>query len=183
MGRVVVAYPLLPWLAIMALGHAAGWFFTGLDADRAARRWAIAGVISLAVFAVVRGLDGYGNLGLHRDDGSLLQWLHVSKYPPSLSFAGLELGLMALILAGLHRFPPGSKLLAPLVLLGQTAFFFYLLHVHMLEGASYALGLHKQEGLGAAYAAAAITVVVLTPLCALYRRYKAAHPGGWTRYV
>ena len=52
------------------------------------------GLAALAVFAVVRAVDGYGNLGLHRGDGGWLHWLHVSKYPPSLSFTALELGII-----------------------------------------------------------------------------------------
>ena len=73
--------------------------------------------------------------------------------------------------------------LAPLVLLGQTAFFFYLLHVHLLHRAADVLGLLHGAGLLVSYAAAAGALAVLMPLCALYRRYKAAHPEGWTRYV
>jgi hypothetical protein len=46
-----------------------------------------------------------------------------------------------------------------------------------------AVGLEKRAGLPATYAATAVALVALVPLCALYRRYKAAHPGGWTRYV
>ena len=48
----------------------------------------------LVVFAVFRGLNGYGNMFLYRDGDSWQQWLHVSKYPPSLSFTSLELGLL-----------------------------------------------------------------------------------------
>jgi uncharacterized membrane protein len=182
-GRVLVAYPLLPWLAIMALGHAAGSLVVGVAPERLARRAALAGAAALAIFAVVRGVDGYGNLGLHRDGGALLQWLHVSKYPPSVSYAALELGIAAVLLAVLLRVPPSSRGLAPLVLLGQTAFFFYLLHVHLLQGAARLLEMHHGGGLGETYVAAAAAIAVLMPLCALYRRYKAAHPEGWTRYV
>ncbi len=145
-----------------------------------------AGLGALAVFAVVRGVDGYGNAQLHRDGGSLIQWIHVCKYPPSLAYASLELGLMALLLALLLRVNEtfaGARALSPLVLLGQTAFFFYLLHVHLLHGMAKALGVERHAGLGAAYGAAAVAVLVLFPLCALYRRYKAGHPDGWARYV
>ena len=34
-----------------------------------------------------------------------------------------------------------------------------------------------------AFLAAAALVLGMLPLCAAYRRYKAAHPDGWTRYV
>ena len=42
------------------------------------------------------GLGGYGDMFLHRTDNSWQQWLHVSKYPPSLTYTALELGLLCL---------------------------------------------------------------------------------------
>ena len=69
------------------------------------------------------------------------------------------------------------------MVLGQTALFFYLLHVHALTLAGAALGAAHRAGLGATYAAAAAVLAALYPLCARYRRYKLAHPDGWNRYV
>src|SRR5207244_10694474 len=57
--------------------------------------------------------------------GSLVQWLHVSKYPPSLSFTALELGLAALLLATSFRVarlaPGAARTLTPLAVLGQRS--------------------------------------------------------------
>jgi uncharacterized membrane protein len=184
-GKLIAGYALLPWLGVMCLG----WVFGRSLADareQALRRLVGWGVAALAVFVLVRGLNGYGNMLLFRDDGSLVQWLHVSKYPPSLSYAALELGLMALLLAGFWWVEARwgqVKMLEPLRVLGQTALFFYLLHVHLLEGTAAVLGVKKQLGLGATFLATGLGLVVLYPVCAWYRRYKAAHPHGWTRYV
>ncbi|EPX61396.1 hypothetical protein D187_001179 [Cystobacter fuscus DSM 2262] len=181
----IIGYPLVPWLGMMCLGYAFG---RRLLASRAgvARLLGASGVASLGLFLLVRGLNGYGNERLYREGDALLQWLHVSKYPPSLAYAALELGLMALLLAGFwwvqERWGE-VKVLAPLRLLGQTALFFYLLHVHLLYGAAILLGVKKQLGLGATYGAAMAALGVLSVACAGYRRYKAAHPQGWTRYV
>ena len=184
-GRLIVGYPVLPWLAMMLLGWCFGRRVGTAPPARVGRLLVRAGLGSLALFAVVRALDGYGNMGLGRDDGSLVQWLHVSKYPPSLSYTTLELGLMALCLGPLlgvaRRRQPAA--MRPLLVLGQTALFFYLLHVHVLELVSWALGLSHRAGLAVTYLAAAGTVVALYPLCAWYRGYKAAHPHGWARYV
>src|SRR6185312_2572035 len=100
-----------------------------------------------------------------------------------ISYLTLELGLSWLVLAAFLRVPAGAKAVAPLALLGQTAFLFYLLHVHLLHAAARALGLEHHAGLGATYVAAAVTVLALFPVCTVYRRYKAAHPEGWARYV
>lgn len=186
---LMIAYPLLPWLAIMMLGWAFGRWLGGGSARRPERWLAGAGAASLAAFAAVRGLNGYGNMRLLREDGSLAHWLHVSKYPPGLSFTTLELGLMALALAAFFaasRRAGGAgigRLLEPLAVFGQTALFFYVIHVHALVLAARALGMHKQAGLGATYLASAVFLVAVYPLCAWYRRYKLAHPDGWARYL
>ena len=98
-GKLIIGYPLLPWLAIMMLGWVFGRHLLRQQPAPKPDQWLrTGGLVALAIFAIVRGVNGYGNLLLFRDDQSLPQWLHVSKYPPSLSFYTLELGLMALML-------------------------------------------------------------------------------------
>jgi membrane-bound acyltransferase YfiQ involved in biofilm formation len=104
----------------------------------------------------------------------------VSKYPPSLAYWGLELGLAALLLALAFS---ARLSWPPLVLLGQTALFYYLLHAHLLDVASLALGMHKRAGLLATYLAAVAVTVLLLPVCRWYRGYKQAHPDGWPQYI
>jgi uncharacterized membrane protein len=178
---VIVAYPLIPWLAIMMVGWA--WGTTLATRPPRPRSLVVAGVAALAVFAAVRGANGYGNMRLWREDGSLVQWLHVSKYPPSLSFTALELGVMAVLLALFARLRlrgAAAPALQILELFGSVALFYYLLHVHLLEVSGLVLG---KPGLAVTYLAAALTLIVLYPLCSVYRQYKAAHPHAWTRYI
>ncbi|HEX2570803.1 MAG TPA: heparan-alpha-glucosaminide N-acetyltransferase domain-containing protein [Polyangia bacterium] len=184
--HLIIGYPVLPWLSLMLLGWALG---RHLGEGRPLRPLPVAatGAALLGVFALMRGLNQYGNYRLLRDDASLVQWLHVSKYPPSLTFITLELGLSALCLAvllALGRRGLGES--APLRVLrtfGQTALFFYLLHIPLLFLPAYALGLQHRYGLGATYLATGLALIVLYPLCRRYRAYKTAHPSGWTRYV
>src|SRR5436190_4749 len=109
-GALSIKYPIVPWLAMMALGWVFGRHMSQFASGKArlapGRVMLIAGLASLALFAVVRGLNGYGNMFLFRADGSWQQWLHVSKYPPSLSFATLELGLMCLGLSVMMKLEP-----------------------------------------------------------------------------
>lgn len=182
------AYPLVPWLSVMMFGWVLGrWLLQPRTNVERARSLALLGLGSLVVFLVVRGFDGYGNWGLHRDSLEVLQWLHVAKYPPSLAYLSLELGLglwlfaLFFVLDDPARARPGLALFS---LLGSTAFFYYLLHVHLMAGVQrvFAFDTHA-DGLAKTWGAAALTIAVLAGPCWLYRRYKAAHPHGWARYL
>ncbi|HEY8378958.1 MAG TPA: hypothetical protein VIK91_20845 [Nannocystis sp.] len=184
-----ILYPALPWLAIMTLGwvlgeHMARWH-EGRARVRPARVFALTGIAGLLVFTLVRALNGYGNMLLYRADDSLVQWLHVSKYPPSLAFVGLQLGLVLLLLAALVRIEPRipAHRDGPVLLFGQTALFFYIVHWLVLGAPATLFGLFRVGGVGAAYLAAAAALLVMWPLCRRYRRYKRAHPHGWARYI
>ena len=190
--RLLVSYPVFPWLAVMVLGFVFGRKLLRIR-DSTSGRWSpermlfLGGGASLAVFGIVRALNHYGNMLLLRENGSLIQGLHVSKYPPSLSFLTLELGLMAIILSLLFRIQGkgqrSMRLGNPILVFGQTAFFFYVLHIVVLEMSARALNLHARMGLGTAYLATIAVLILLYPCCLWYRRYKAAHPGGWARYI
>ncbi|HEX4446248.1 MAG TPA: heparan-alpha-glucosaminide N-acetyltransferase domain-containing protein [Polyangiaceae bacterium] len=185
-GPLFIAYPALPWLAIMLLGWAFGGFLATKPSPRVlGLRLALSGLALLALFAVVRGCNGYGNMGLLRDGAGPVQWLHVSKYPPSLTYVSLELGCMALLLAvftgvAQHR---TARPHGVLLVLGRTPMFFYLLHIPVLSLSARWFGVNHALGLGGTYAAAVGVVALLYPFCRVYGRYKAAHPSGWPRYV
>ena len=134
-------------------------------------------------FAAVRGLNGWGNMALFREDGSLVQWLHVSKYPPSVTYDALELGIAFLLLALFLVWQPPRWMDAVLRPLGQSAFFFYLLHAHLLKLGGHLLGMSGTAGLGMTYLSAAVVVALLIPACTAYRKYKVAHPRSMAQYI
>ncbi len=187
-GNWVCAYPLVPWLSVMMFGWVLGrWLLQTRTSAVGAGALALVGVGLLGVFALVRGVDGYGNWNLHRDSMDFFQWLHVAKYPPSLSYTALELGL-AFVLLGLFVAldQPGRprRALAPLSLFGATAFFYYLLHVHLMALAQLLVTFdRKSDGLLKTWLGAAMVITLLAAPCGYYRRYKAAHPDGWARYI
>lgn len=191
--HLIVIYPVIPWLAMLVCGWAFGRYLLDLPAGPTGRIRAEGtllgwGLGAIALFIVVRGLDAYGNMGLYRGDASLIRWLHVSKYPPALAFTALELGGMALILMAFSiverrlGHPPWRW--NPLLVLGQTALFFYVLHFLVLGAAAIAItGGMRQRGLPETYVAAAAVLVVLYPVCCMYRAYKRAHPNSWAQYL
>lgn len=188
--HAAVLYPVTPWLAMMMLGWAFGRRLlarrlTGRGLAPAAL-CAVWGLASLALFAAVRGWNAYGNMQLFRRDGSLVEWLHVSKYPPSLAYASLELGIMAVCLAALFLLQQRVAKVwrwNPILVLGQAALFFYLLHIHLIAVGAGILGLIGRGGLPETYAGGLLVVAALYPACIWYRDYKAAHPEGWPQYI
>jgi uncharacterized membrane protein len=188
-GSIYWLYPFLPWAGFLLVGWALGARIAAGSAPgglglRARDWWALAALCAL-VFVVVRGLNGYGNEELFRRDGSWdaawIEWLHVSKYPPSLSYAALELGIAFALLGAVWQVRP--RPLGPLMVFGQTALFFYLLHVHILKGVAVALGIYKTEGLGVVYLGWVAVLALLYPVCRWYLGVKRRHPDSALRFV
>src|SRR5882672_1740909 len=186
---LAIKYPVLPWLAMMVLG----WVFGRYMTEHAAGKRAvsprtvllIAGAAALAVFFVARGHAGYGDMFLHRSDGSWQQWLHVSKYPPSLTYATLELGLLFVLLPVMMTLEPliGVRKNGPFLVFGQTAMFFYLAHRLVMEIPATYFGLRGAGDLSTTYIVAAVLLVLLYPACLWYRAFKSAHPKSFLKYL
>lgn len=186
-------YPVTHWLAMMILGWCFGRHLLALPdneygAQQAEKLLLLSGLTGLLAWAYVRGGNAYGNMGLLRDDKTIVQWLHMSKYPPSLVYVCMELGLMALLLTAFMRYErhmkgaprPGN----PLLVFGQTALFFYVLHFILLGGAAYGItGGLMQRGLLEAYLAAFAVLVVLYPVCRAFRSLKRRHPKSALQYI
>ncbi len=179
-----VMYPVMPWLAMMMLGWAFGQRLmsrqTGLWSTQ--RLLMVSGSIALIAFVMIRNLDGYGNMFMLLEGNTLTQWLHISKYPPSLAYTLLELGLMAIILAALLRLEGliQAKNNEPVLLFGQTALFFYLAHFGVLAVLSQIL---DRGGLEQAYLYALLALIILYPICRLYRAIKWRNPQSLLRFL
>jgi uncharacterized membrane protein len=186
---LAIKYPLIPWLSMMVLGWVFGRHMLAfaVGKTRASPRAVllIAGVAALAVFVVVRASQGYGDMFLPRTDGSWQQWLHVSKYPPSLAYAALELGLLSLALAFLMTIEPyiGVRQNGVFLVFGQTAMFFYIAHRLLFEVPATYFGLRGAGGLATTYVVAFAMLALLYPACLWYRSFKAAHPQSFVKYL
>ena len=180
-----VLYPLLPWLAYMILGFACGRLMHRGRIENHKRGFLLTGLILFVIFVFVRGINGYGNMLLYRDSLHLLQWLHVSKYPPSLSFGLLTLGSMCLCLALLMQAYSRKSETSPdpLLVFGRAALFYYILHVHLLSGCAKALGLWKSSGLITTATATLAVLLVLYPLCRWFAKVKGAYPQSLLRFI
>lgn len=173
-----------------------GWTFgrsllarpdTGQGREETEKLVILCGLSALLLWAFVRSNNGYGNLGLLRDDTTIVQRLRMSKYPPALVYSLMELGWMALILVLFLRFERRTKDIPrpnnPLLVFGQTALFFYVLHFIILGGAAMAwTGGMNLRGLQETYLAAGATIALLYPICIGYRALKKKHPKSVLQY-
>jgi uncharacterized membrane protein len=180
-----VLYPALPWLAIMMLG----WVFGERLMSRQRGLWPlerllmVSGLSALVLFVLIRNSDGYGNLFMYLEGNTLVHWLHISKYPPSLAYTVLELGLMAIIFALLIRLESVKTVIShngPILVFGQTALFFYLAHFGVLAALRLVL---ERGGLEQTYWITLLVLIILYPICRIYRSLKWRYPQSLLRFL
>ena len=134
--RLRTSYPVLPWIGVIALGYAVGPWFTHTTSAAQRRRYLLrSGLLALVLFMLLRLLNGYGEQPWQPYDSTLLTLmsvLNITKYPPSLLFLALTLGLGLLMLRVLERLQTQAWV-RPLVAFGGAPMFFYLLHLYVLK--------------------------------------------------
>lgn len=130
------SYPILPWIGVILLGYLFGPLFRA-QAPRSAQIKVMlgSGIASLCLFAVLRSINVYGDFPWALQEsalGSIMAFLSLTKYPPSLLFSAFTLGIGALVFAWLLRHPSNhiARLFCPF---GAAPMFFYILHLYVLK--------------------------------------------------
>jgi uncharacterized membrane protein len=134
---IKTTYPVLAWIGVILLGYAAGpWFAKGSDSGTRIRRLLMLGGGMIAAFVILRALNFYGDkpwFVVPGDDlRTVMSFLALTKYPPSLLFLLPTLGFGALMLAVFEKYQT-SNIIPPLSLLGGAPMFFYVLHLYTLK--------------------------------------------------
>lgn len=134
--RLRTTYPVLPWIGVIALGYGLGpWFANGAQPALRQRYLLLAGVAALVGFVVLRAVNGYGEKPWQAYDSgvqTLMSFFNVTKYPPSLLFLALTLGIGLLLLLAFERVGH-KRWIAVLATFGAVPMFFYLLHLYVLK--------------------------------------------------
>jgi len=130
-------YPVLPWIGVISLGYGIGpWFLPDVTPDVRRRRLLTLGFGMLGAFLVLRLLNVYGDKPWFVVEGdplrTLISFISMTKYPPSLLFLLPTLGLGALLLVLFERMD-GSRLTGALSVFGGAPFFFYIFHLTVLR--------------------------------------------------
>jgi uncharacterized membrane protein len=107
-GPVFLAlYPLIPWIGVMAAGYVFGRLYT-MDAVERRRLLVRLGGGIIALFVILRATNVYGDASkwaVQPRGGAftMLSFLNLTKYPPSLLYLCMTLGPAILLLAFLER--------------------------------------------------------------------------------
>ncbi len=132
--RVLVAYPFLAWLGIMALGYGLSPLFNLRPAKRASI-FAYLGFGSLLVFALLRFTNFYGDTDVWVEGVSnldtFMRFMDVQKYPPSLLYTLATLGVGFLLLSVIEKvkLPFHDQVIT----IGKVPFFYYILHIYLIH--------------------------------------------------
>ncbi len=130
-------YPILPWLGVISLGYVAGaWFRPEYPAEQRNRNLLILGFGMIAAFILLRTLNIYGDKPWFMTEGnsvrSVISFISMTKYPPSLLFLLPTLGGGALLLVLFEKIED-TGLVGAIAIFGAAPMFFYLLHLTVLR--------------------------------------------------
>jgi uncharacterized membrane protein len=203
------AYPVLPWIGVVAGGYCLGTVFEW-DAHRRRSFLVRMGLALAAAFIVVRAVNIYGDPRPWSHQASpvftVLSFLNVTKYPPSLDFLLMTLGPALVVMAWLENFH--FHFTNPLIVFGRVPFFYYgahLLLAHLIAigmniaryGAkSFLLIAPPSMGspseffpvdygfpLWTVYAVWVVVLLLLYPACLWFARLKQRRHDWWLTYL
>jgi hypothetical protein len=155
------------------------------------------------LFVVLRAIEVYGDPNpwqVQRGPmATVIDFLNVTKYPPSLLFLLMTLGPAAILCASADRIPDAIK--RPLIVFGRAPFAFYVAHLYLLHALAVAFGVvlgftardfltysfffPKGYGVGllGGYVVWLVVVATLYPLCRWVAAVKSRRPDWWLSYL
>jgi uncharacterized membrane protein len=200
-----VAYPLIPWVGVMAAGYAFGVVYSW-EAERRRKFLLKLGFMSTALFFVIRAINIYGDpqpWKLQENSVfTVLSFLNTTKYPASLLFLLMTLGPAILILAWTDKInDEGEKgiLNRIFITFGRVPLFYFILQMFVAHGFGLLLSIMAGKsvgylflnfpassteappgagfGLWVVYTAWFAGLVLLYPLCLWYGKIKQQRRG------
>ncbi|WCT12235.1 DUF1624 domain-containing protein [Mucilaginibacter jinjuensis] len=131
---IFLLYPIVPWIGVMAAGYGFGTFFKLEPKVRQALFIKI-GLGCLALFLILRVFNIYGDPfpweQQHVWWKNILAVIKCQKYPPSLLYLLMTLGISILALAGLEHV--NNWLTRIFTVYGRVPFFYYVPHIYLVH--------------------------------------------------
>ena len=133
---VYVHYPVLPWIGLMVAGYCVGKLYVrDYNAKKRRRTLLLMGQGAILLFLILRSGNWYGDPSHWSVQKnfifSMLSFLNVTKYPPSLLYILITIG-PALIFLSLTE-GTLSKWKTRVTIFGRTALFYYLAHILLIH--------------------------------------------------
>ena len=199
-----VAYPVLPWIGIIALGYCFGSLYTPEFPAAKRKKWLLSiGTAAIALFIILRAINFYGDPSLWSVQNSatftILSFLNTTKYPPSLLYTLMTLGPAIIFLAFTEKALNGFT--RAIIHIGRVPMFYYIFHIYLIHllamfAAEFSgfnwtdMILQRRtwndpqlKGYGFSLEVTYLVwigiVLLLYPLCKLYDKYKTAHKEKW----
>ena len=205
-----IGYPLVPWIGVMMLGYCFGTFYQSSYRQAARRKILLyLGTGLVALFVLIRFINGYGDPHPWSTQPNpvftVLSFLNVSKYPPSLLYVLITLGPAILFLAVSENYY--GTISQKIKVLGRVPMFYYLLHLYLIHllavAAALLTGYDASDmvfntwvtnspnlvgygfNLWVVYVVWISVVLILYPLCKWYDTYKALEQRSkwWLSYI
>jgi uncharacterized membrane protein len=187
---LLVGYPLIPWVGVMASGYAFGPVLLQPPGRRRPILVGL-GLALMAGFVILRASNAYGDPRPWSPQSSpiytAMSFLNCLKYPPSLLFLMMTLGPAILALAALDH--GAGRLGGPLLVFGRVPLFFYLLQWPLAHGLAVAFAALRGQppgygpGLPIVYLMTAVTLVLLYYPCRWFADVKRRRRDAWLSYL
>lgn len=199
-----VGYPILPWTGIMLLGYCFGRLYRP-ETETASRKRILVrtGLVMIIAFVILRTLNFYGDPFPWTTQQSsiftVLSFLNVTKYPPSVDYILITLGPSLIFLAFSENVR--GKISQYVIALGRVPMFYYITHLYLIHIiaviAALVTGFEFSDmifttwvtdspnlrgygfSLGVTYLVWISVVLALFPLCLWYDRYKTKNKQKW----
>jgi len=133
---IMLGYPVLPWIGIMLTGYGFGQLYVPTFDAAKRKKWLIyMGSGAIILFIIIRFINVYGDHSHWSVQKTpvytLLSFLNVTKYPPSLLYTLMTLGPAMLFLAFAEK--PLNRLGEKVIVFGRVPMFFYILHIYLIH--------------------------------------------------
>lgn len=192
--QVKVTYPLVPWIGVILLGYAAGPLYARtVTPTRRRQLMAMLGIGALAALGVLRGFNIYGEEAPWVHGETVLQtvmsFVNFTKYPPSLDFVLMTLGIGMLVMTRLEAIDNWFTRVC--ATFGSVPMFFYLVHLYLLLAVQKVLVVLLGANHGSRFGVDHYWLVwlmafALIPLlylpCRSFSSYKRRSKRAWVRY-
>ncbi len=201
-GRMLnIVYPIIPWIGVMALGYYFGQFYNlDIPEVRRKRLFNLIGTAAIILFIIIRFSNLYGDpmpwKYYQNTSQTIMSFMNVKKYPPSLLYLLATLSAAFIFLANSERWK--GKFVDFFCVFGRVPFFYYILHLYVIR--LFAMILAQLTGYGweimiqttfdinlkgfgfnlvIVYLIWIGIILMLYPICKKFDAYKRNHKEKW----